>query len=375
MVNQTPNHGIDDYEKGVDSSWDHSDLVQLCEDRLVLFNSIDGNKSNFTPHSGAFFIDDAVSPTEIYLGNGSSWNSLGNYAGSGGGPYDGTAEFQHGAENASLGIVDRPLLGSAGTKTIYVAPDSGAGSTNGDGSQSNPYNLETALEELPMHPSGEIVVDLYTVPNNNGNIPARYAGAWISFRPPVMVGHVASSGIYFRGNTAAPSDVQLDKVFNWGGWYGKGEQGIIEGIQFNETTQLQGEVLIRDCNLYNRENERPDNAACVATKSGSVRIRSCTIGEGNNDNLIRSAGNGRFFIELTDINGLVPEIDTKGEVVIGSSVTITRTGTGSLNLSASEAAELIQGSPAGGRLIAEEHMVVRSSSDGRVFTAGTTVID
>lgn len=77
MVTQTPNHDIDDYEPGSDTSWDHSDLVQLCEDRLVLWASTDGGKSNFDPHAGALFVEDTASPTVLYRGDGSTWNRVG----------------------------------------------------------------------------------------------------------------------------------------------------------------------------------------------------------------------------------------------------------------------------------------------------------
>lgn len=89
MPDQTDNHGFSvNYEDGED--WDYNPEFTDLEQKVIVRDT-DANRSNYTPHSEAFFY---ATDTEVWhIGDGSQWNEIGSLAGD-----EGFASDPHGNE-------------------------------------------------------------------------------------------------------------------------------------------------------------------------------------------------------------------------------------------------------------------------------------
>ncbi|MFC6825656.1 hypothetical protein [Halopelagius fulvigenes] len=234
-------------------------------------------------------------------------------------PTDTTVTFS--TENVSEGLVSRPLAWDAGKRTLYCSPN---GTADAAGTQSDPLTLQGAIDSLPFFLSDEVVIDLFTVPNSNGNLPAVYNNGSNTYRPPVMTGLSTLADVTFLGNPSAPADVVVENGINWA-CYGKGDS-FLDGIQFNASVQLNGFATARDCNIYQKGNYGTAGI-CVGIKKGTIKLKGCNIGEGNVAtaiNVTDSANVGLVSSNITASSGSHPLSGgpgTKFTAISGTSAT------------------------------------------------------
>lgn len=73
MVEKTPNHDLNKFERG-DPDWSHSEDMETAEKRLPV-RDVEGNLEEYEPHEGATFV--ATDTGAVYDGDGESWTPAG----------------------------------------------------------------------------------------------------------------------------------------------------------------------------------------------------------------------------------------------------------------------------------------------------------
>lgn len=330
--------------------------------------------SGANPSQGEFSYDG----DHVYVGTGGSTKNLTNIGtGDGGGvvssiPADVTLDFDD--EWAEVALVDRPLAwGAMGDRgdgvTIYVSPN---GNYNAAGTQSDPYSITGVLESLPLFMGNLVFVDLYTVPNSNGNTPVTYEGDHYSLRAPTQFAMNNHGEVRFIGNPDNPSDVRINGPWHYG-FFGKGDHGVCRGIQFQGGVQHNGYGRYVDCNLYNRIGAF--GGQCLTTKQGKIILQRCNVGEGNNPELLRGHHTSHFKITGCDFNssdGTPFEFDSGSVAAIGQSVNFDGIQANFTNMTSAEAASLLNVGAEGARLIGHDKMVVSAAGEIQVYEPAAT---
>lgn len=423
----TDNHNYNTPAKG-STDW-HIPLNENFEfiDTDVEIRDTDANKGNYTPKNNAKFV--ATDTNKVYFGDGTDWNHVGTYRtddevasqsefdshtgdltahiGGSNSPSQGTFSFdgtdllagtggttrnltnigtgsgsgtitshqadvilEYDDQWPEVGLVNRPLAwGAQGDRgsgnTIYVGPN---GSQNAAGTQADPYSLDGLLDHLPNILGNLTIVDLYTVPNSNGNTPVTYTADAGSFRCPNILGQNNHAELRFVGNASTPSDVQIDSPWN-AGFFGKGDHLWCQGIQFNSSVQHNGFGKYTDCNLHNTSGALSNQ--CFTTKQGKILIKTSSLGTGTQNEVLRGHHTSHFSITGCDFNsgdGSPFAFDEGSVACLGQNVTFSSLGgTSFTNATNAEAAGLINDGAEGARLIGHDKIVVSAAGTTQVY--------
>ncbi|WP_178917695.1 hypothetical protein [Natronomonas gomsonensis] len=201
-------------------------------------------------------------------------------------------------DEASPQVSNRPLFDSDYTDTtLYCSPN---GSREAAGTESDPLTLRGALETVPYFPNRAYIIDLYTVPSSNGNLPAvyDYDGArniiWSVFNGN------NKGEVRIVGNSNDRTDVQLKPTVQMMAW-ARSDHLNFRDVTFNNGIQTHGKMRLDRCTIVNNNFSSFTNK-CIGTKSGIVFLSSTTIGDGTHGTAINVTNNPYMAFQSCTIN-------------------------------------------------------------------------
>lgn len=225
MVEKTPNHGLNKFERG-DTNWSHEGDMETAERRLPV-RDIEANLGDYTPHEGAIFI--ATDSGAVYDGDGEVWNPATR----------GPNQLRTGEEPAA----NVKYYGAAGDG---VADDTSA--------------IQTAVDSCP--PGGTVYL-----PGGTYNIAGRIVitTADVTIRGPATIELTADLDWMSVLRADAPAVTVEDLTIEV-------NRNAAKCIRFNPSP----DGLVENCTVRNIENEGRVSGIRVEDSPHAV-IRDCTV--------------------------------------------------------------------------------------------------